>query len=293
MAAPLSGKRNLCFLRVGDTSTHREWMGDPATRSYDVWLDYYGEGDSSRWREDPVHLTDGPGTTKYARAQALLPELTRYEAVWFPDDDISVDAAGVERLFETFHAFRMLLAQPSLADGSHVAHEITRWNGSFVVRFTNFVEAMCPLFSREALRACAPSFTQSVSAFGMDMVWARMLGDPRDRAGMIDAAPVVHTRPIGAGTWRRPAGFDPPADRDRILAAYGVPWPFPFRTYGGVSRGEGEGASRVLAGGVRFLARMAAGAPRSVRWRRRYWSRTLKSVWRGRPGASSARSERR
>lgn len=282
MPAPLTGKRNLAFLRVGDTSTHRGWMGDAATRSYDVWLDYYGEGDSSRWRDDPVHLTDGPGTTKYARAQALLPELTRYDAIWFPDDDIATDPAGVEKLFATFHAFRLLLAQPSLADGSYVAHEITRWNGSFEVRYTNFVEAMCPLFSREALLACAPSFTQSVSAYGLDMVWARILGDPRDRVAMIDAAPVVHTRPIGAGTWRRPDGFDPRADRARMLAAHGVAWPFPFRTYGGVPRatsGEGPGT---LPAGARFLARMARGVSPSVRFQRRYWSRTLKSVWRGR-----------
>lgn len=282
MSAPLGGKRNLVFLRVGDTSTHREWIGDPASRTYDVWLDYYGEGDSSRWRGDAAHLTDGPGTTKYARALALLPELTRYEAIWFPDDDISVDPAGVERLFDTFHTFGLLLAQPSLADGSYVAHEITRWNGSFDVRFTNFVEAMCPLFSRAALEACAPSFTQSVSAFGMDMVWARMLGDPRDRVGMIDAAPVVHTRPIGTGTWRRPDGFDPQADRERMLAAYGLSSPFRFRTYGGVPRGAGGARGRTVPSGLRFLLRMAAGVPPSVRFQRRYWSRTLKAVWRGR-----------
>lgn len=281
MTAPLTGKRNLVFLRVGDTSTHREWIGDPATRSYDVWLDYYGEGDSSKWAGDPAHLTDGPGTTKFKRARALLPELSRYEAVWFPDDDISVTPAGVERLFETFHALDMLLAQPSLADGSYVSHEITRWNGSFVVRFTNFVEAMCPLFSRAALQACAPSFDQSVSAFGLDEVWARILGDPRDRVGMIDAAPVVHTRPIGAGTWRRPEGFDPERDRAKIFAAYGVTPPFRFRTYGGVPR-EGGPRPGVVPAGFRFLARMAAGVPPSVRFQRRYWSRTLKAVWRGR-----------
>ena len=282
MTAPLTAKRNLVFLRVGDTSTHRGWIGDPATRSYDVWLDYYGEGDSARWAGDAAHLTDGPNTVKFARVVALLDALTRYEAIWLPDDDIVVDAAGVERLFATFRGRGLLLAQPSLADGSYVAHEITRWNGSFEVRFTNFVEAMCPLFSREALRTCAPSFTEAVSAYGLDMIWARMLGDPRDRIGMIDAAPVVHSRPIGGGTWRRPAGMDPLADRVKILAAYGVEWPFQFRTYGGIPRAPGADEAAPIPAGLGFLARMAAGVPPSVRFQRRYWSRTLKSVWRGR-----------
>jgi hypothetical protein len=282
MTAPLQGKRYCVFLRVGDTSTHREWMGDPATRSYDVWLDYYGEGDYRQWAGDPVHLTDGPGTVKYARAVALMDQLRRYDAVWFPDDDIKVDPQGVERLFDTFTRRSLLLAQPSLADGSYVAHEITRWNGRFEVRFTNFVEAMCPLFSREALLACAPSFTESLSAFGLDMVWARILGDPRDRIGMIDAAPVIHSRPIGGGVWRRPAGLDQGGDRDRILAAHGVAWPFEFRTYGGVPRSAAGGEAAPIPAGLGFFLEFAKGVPPSVRYTRRYWSRSMKSVWHGR-----------
>jgi hypothetical protein len=282
MTAPLTGKRYLAFLRVGDTSTHREWMGDPATRSYDVWLDYYGEGDYRQWAGDPVHLTDGPNTTKFARIIALLDQLTRYEAIWFPDDDIKVDPAGLEAIFATFTRHRMFLAQPSLADGSYVAHEITRWNGSFEVRFTNFVEAMCPLFAPEALRTCVPSFLQAVSAFGLDMVWPTMLGSPRDRIGMIDAAPVIHSRPIGGGTWKRPAGMDPLRDRVKVLSAYGVEWPFKFRTYGGVLRGDDGSDPAPVRAGLGFLWKMAAGVPPSVRFQRRYWSRTLKSVWRGR-----------
>jgi hypothetical protein len=282
MTAPLTGKRYLAFLRVGDTSTHREWMGDPATRSYDVWLDYYGEGDYRQWAGDPVHLTDGPNTTKFARIIALLDELTKYEAIWFPDDDIKTDPAGVERLFATFARRGMLLAQPSLADGSYVAHEITRWNASFEVRFTNFVEAMCPLFSPAALRTCVPSFLQAVSAFGLDMVWPTMLGSPRDRIGMIDAAPVIHSRPIGGGVWRRPAGLDPQGDRVKVLSAYGVEWPFRFRTYGGIPFAPDGSDPALVPPSLAFMWKMAAGAPPSVRYQRRYWSRTLKSVWRGR-----------
>jgi len=282
MTAPLAGKRYLAFSRVGDTSTHREWMGDPATRSYDVWLDYYGEEDYRRWADDPVHLTDGPGTVKFARVSALGDVIGRYDAVWLPDDDLKVDAAGVERLFETFTRRNLLLAQPSLADPSYVSHEITRWNGSFEVRYTNFVEAMCPLFSREALRACVPSFTESLSAYGLDMIWEKILGSPRDRIGMIDAAPVVHSRPVGGGTWRRPAGMDPDGDRAKMFGMYGVEAPFKFRTYGGLLRGGGGGEAGFVPAGLGFLAKMAAGVPPSVRFQRRYWSRTLKSVWRGR-----------
>jgi hypothetical protein len=282
MPAPLTEKRNLVFLRVGDTSTHRDWVGDPAVRSYDVWLDYYGDGSSAQWRDDPVHLTDGPNSTKFTKIVELLPEITRYDAIWFPDDDIKAAPETLERMFEIFRRRRMLLAQPSLADGSFVSHEITRWNGSFEVRFTNFVEAMCPLFSREGLSTCAPSFTEVVSASGLDMIWPRMLGDPRDRVGLIDAAPVIHSRPVGGGKWRRPPGIDVDADKAKLLAKYGVEAPFKFRTYGGLAAAAQGEEPAPIAAGLGFLARMVQGAPPSVRYQRRYWSRTLKSVWRGR-----------
>ena len=204
MTAPLTDKKDLVFLRVGDTSTHRDWIrrpGDPLLRRVARLL--------RRLRRpvavagDAAHLTDGPNTNKFGRIVALLPELTRYEAIWFPDDDIRCDPAGVERLFDVFRRRNMLLAQPSLADGSYVAHEITRWNGSVEVRFTNFVEAMCPLFSRDALR-----IPRSVVPGGTLRLRARH--DLADDAGeparpdwdCIDAAPVVHSRPIGGGTWR-------------------------------------------------------------------------------------------
>jgi hypothetical protein len=282
MTVPLTDKRNLVFLRVGDTSTHDTWIGDPATRSYDVWLDYYGDGSSAQWAGALAHLTDGPNSTKFGRIVALLPELTRYDAIWFPDDDIKADPATLERLFDTFRRRRMLLAQPSLADGSYVSHEITRWNGSFEVRFTNFVEAMCPLFSREGLLTCAPSFTEVVSACGLDMVWPVILGGPRDRIGMIDAAPVIHSRPVGGGTWRRPVGLDSQADRTKVLGKYGVRWPYKFRTYGGIPHAADGADPAFVPAGLEFLRKMAAGVPPSVKFHRRYWSRTLKSVWRGR-----------
>jgi len=297
MALPLAGKENLVFLRVGDTSTHREWIGDPATRPYDVWLDAYTDLGATAWADDPAYVTDGRGTTKFARAQALVPELTRYEAVWFPDDDISVDPAGVERLFATFHSHGLWLAQPSLADGSYVSHEITRWNGSFEVRYTNFVEAMCPLFSREALVRCAPSFTECVSAYGIDLAWGGILGDPRDRRrkGRLEAAGRVRS---GRGSRTGGRKVRTPrlvrlsrVRRDPARAGKGRA----ARDPGGapLSREDGRGrlavgtlpAPVLVAHAEERLARPVTGAG-AVDARRSHASRDLggKGVWTGRRG---------
>jgi len=54
--------RNLVFCRVGERSLHGGWIGQPATRGYDVWLDCYC--DPGAWVGAPAKVTDGRGTTK-------------------------------------------------------------------------------------------------------------------------------------------------------------------------------------------------------------------------------------
>jgi hypothetical protein len=48
-----------------------------------------------------------------------------------------------------------------------------------------------------ALRLCLGSFRDSVSGFGLDHLWPALLGGARSRIAIIDAAGVIHTRPLG------------------------------------------------------------------------------------------------
>lgn len=273
-------KRNLLVARIGDRSLHRGWLGDPAARSYDVWLDCFGE-DAGRWAGDPARLFHRRGLTKWQGLSALLAEnpaaLDAYEAIWLPDDDLEIDAPGIERLFEAFHGLGLALAQPALRDGSYFSHEWTLESRRLYARFTNFVEVMAPLFSREALRTCVGTFSESVSGWGLDHVWPRLLGDPRDRIAIVDAAAARHTRPIGNGDWYRALGVSPGEESRRLAARYGISLPYRYRQYGGIPREAGPDRSAAIAG-PRFLARLAGGAPATQRLRRRYWSRQLRSA---------------
>jgi hypothetical protein len=273
-------KRNLILARVGDGSLHRGWLGDPATRSYDVWLDYFGE-DVGRYAADPARLFLRRGLTKWQGIAAVLaenPEALEYDAVWLPDDDLAAEPAGIERLFDAFHRLDLALAQPALADGSYFVYEWLLESSRFFARFTNFVEAMAPLFSREALRACAGTFTESVSGWGLDLAWPAVLGNPRDRIAVVDAAPVLHTRPIGTGGWYARLAVPPGEERDRVAASHGAEVPYRYRQFGGIPRAAGPDRSATIYPGPSLLLRMAAGAPRSQRFRRRYYSRQLRSA---------------
>lgn len=276
--------RHLVVCRVGPGSLHAGWLGDPQARSYDVWLDAVDE--AARPAPGGSALVSvGPGTTKWPRMAALLaqrPEAYDYDAVWFPDDDLAVDAAGVERLFETFHALGVTLAQPALSDGSYFSFPFTLENRAFHARFTNCVEVMAPLFSRAALRTCAPTFGESVSGWGLDLVWPRLLGDPRDGLAVLDAAPVRHTRPIGSGDWYRSLGVDPAEERRRLLAHHGVAEPFVHRQFGGIPRPGPIDRAAAVDASLGMLVRLAGGVPSPLSRGRRFWSRLAKSVGAGR-----------
>jgi hypothetical protein len=279
MPAPDRRPRNLVFCRAGDRSLHRSWIGDPATRSYDVWLDCYGD-DDHRYAADPARVTVARGTVKIQRMAQLLAEhsdaLRGYDAIWFPDDDL----ATVERLFEIFHALDLSIAQPALADGSYYSHEITLENRAFSVRFTNYVEPMAPVFSRAALETCRRTFAESFSGWGLDYVWPKLLGHPRDRIAIIDEAPVLHTRPVGVSAWYRGLKLDPMAELVATAARYGIRLPHRLVHYGGLPRGPVDRAA-FLPLGAAFAARVVSGAPPRMRGTRRYWNRQLHAMYHG------------
>ena len=279
--------RNLVIAPAGGRSLHREWMGTPGVRSYDVWLNCYESG--TRFDGDPVRILDARGTLKWQGMTRLLAEhgdeVLAYDAVWFPDDDVSIAAAEVDRLFQAFHALDLWLAQPALGDGSYYSHPITLANGSFTARYTNFVEVMAPIFSRSALRACGPSFGGSVSGWGLDRVWPRILGAPRDRIAILDAVPMVHAHPVGGGSWYASLPVPPKEEEARVAARYGLAPPFRIFQFGGVPREAGTRREAAIPSDLRFLWRIARGAPRSQWMNGKFWRRHWKSA---RGGARSA-----
>jgi len=281
---PGARKRHLVICRPGRTSIHRMWLGDAATRSYDVWLDAWD--DDAPWRGDPARVSVHRGTPLGPGVAALVaerPEALEYEAVFFPDDDVEMTPSDVERLFEIRRELDLDLLQPALRDDSYYSHAITLWNHSFEVRFTNFVEIMCPLFSRAAFAACLPVIGEDETGWVADKVWPRLLGLPRDRIAIVDAIPVRHVRPIGGNSQYARFGGEFQSRRQVLAERWGVSdLQNQFRHAGGIPRGGPLSRDAILPAGMRFAWLFVRGAPRSRLLDRRFWSRALRSLrgWR-------------
>lgn len=217
------GRHNLVISPIGDDSVHASWLSDSAARTFDVFLIYYGkrEGFGS---PDADHYLCRAGfkwelLDHVARQHRDI--LERYDRIWCPDCDIRADTATVNRLFELFDEYQLQLAQPAIAAGE-VSYKFLRKRSGVVLRYSPFVECMCPLFTREALFAVLPTFLESRSGWGVDWLWPRHF--ERRQIAVLDAVGVEHTgRLFRAESYQNLAklGIDPGREFDQVMARHG------------------------------------------------------------------------
>jgi hypothetical protein len=132
--APLSvPRRHLIIAPVGSKFNASRWLTHPQHASYDIIALYYGNHSSFTC---PLCLAtlQLPGTKWYLLNTFLKQNATfwselveRYDAVMVADDDIAMDTCVINRAFELFDAYGLLLGQPSLC---RTAWRSTFWQAS-------------------------------------------------------------------------------------------------------------------------------------------------------------------
>jgi hypothetical protein len=220
-------RRNLVIAAVGNSSQHNSWLPDSSARTFDLALIYYGD-QSGTFRSGADIYVERKGF-KFPLIADLCDELGQvldnYDFVWLPDDDIATITADINRLFEIARQYQLPIAQPAIATGD-VSYQSMRVQPNLLLRYTRFAEVMCPVFSRAALASARPTFRETVSGWGIDWAWTRLV-DCRQIA-VVDAVGVHHTRPLATGdAYRRFAqqGVSPSEERRRIMRCYGLRGP--------------------------------------------------------------------
>ncbi len=223
---PGQRRRNLVVVFANHHSLHLGWERDIADvdRTWDLCVSFYGSPEHYAHVGAAEFSSLQTATFKNRSAHAAFAAdspFWAYDRIWLADDDLMVGWRDINRLFALAEENRLLLAQPALIEGSHVAHGITRQQPGKLLRFTSFVESMAPLFTREALALCAPVFQNQRHGYGVDYVWSWLLGAARNRMAVIDKIGILHTRP-------QTTAFDPCAnarEEQALLSMYGVsPW---------------------------------------------------------------------
>ena len=199
-------------------------------RAYDVLLNYYHESDVHP-KADIAVVQAGTKTTSIRRLMELRPDLLlRYQAVLFLDDDVEIDAQGIEALFRAMTAEKLDLAQPALTSDSATAYAFLKSPpaGPGVTRVSS-VEIMAPALTRRALEGAKWAFAESVSGWGSDLLLGpavRSAFGPNS-VGIIGSVSVRHAAAVdlGAGAFYaflRRYGVDPGHEANRIAVDFGV-----------------------------------------------------------------------
>ncbi len=146
----------------------------------------------------------------------------KYDAIWFPDDDLSANAKTINEMFDLFMRYDLKMAQPALTKDSYFTHGITLENNNFVLRYTDFVEVMAPIFLCETLREVWETFNQSQSGWGLDNIWPKKINAGKRDLAIIDQTAVKHTRPVGGGELYNKLNISPHQEVRKLLIEYQV-----------------------------------------------------------------------
>lgn len=186
-----NSNKNLVISAVGDESLHRYWKPKKYD-SYDLYLIYYGKESTGHYQ------MRREGTKFHLIADALdTKDFSRYEYIWMPDDDIYLESSDITKLFLLAKEYDLWLCQPSIMGWYGL--EMTLHQRNCLLRFTNYVEIMCPCFSQYALQKCINTFRTNKSGWGIDALWNINLEHPTNKIAVIDKLIAFHTRPIGGG----------------------------------------------------------------------------------------------
>ena len=220
-------KNNLVILRAGNQTIHRSWekLNPPDQRNWDIIVSYYGDGVFERTFEDGLVRQR---KWKWSAIYDLIVEtgiIEKYDRFFFPDDDIMTTWRDINALFDIVQDYELAVAQPALTRNSPHSYPMTLKTDKLILRYTNFVELMMPCFSRDALRQCVGTFEGAVTGWGLDWIWHKVLGEPKNKMAIIDAIAMQHTRPPELGdAYKEMDGIkpDPQAELARNLARYGM-----------------------------------------------------------------------
>lgn len=188
-------KKNLVISTVGDKSIHKNWS-EP-NDLYDTFLIYYGDQEGFEGECNYYKRQNG---YKYPLIQQVIKEnpwIYDYEYIWLPDDDVYTTPLDVSRLFDIMKQYDLWAAQPSIMGWYSIDATLHQQNS--ILRYTNWIEIMCPCFSSKALKICEQSFNENNTGWSIEGVWNVLLNHPKDKIAIIDDVIVVHTRQVLTG----------------------------------------------------------------------------------------------
>lgn len=186
------GRKNLVFTSAGDHANLECWLGED--RDFDLWIVYYGN-ETDRYRDlGDFYLSrkGGKFPNLHHVYQHWEDHLKHYQAILVMDDDIIIDAAGINRLFQIRERHDLWLLQPAFDPRGKISHRITRVKPFTRLRFTNFVEVTCPLFRRDKLDEFMKTYEPGLVGWGIDLWFSDLFSIDNRKTAVVDEVTCIN-----------------------------------------------------------------------------------------------------
>ncbi|MBB6498947.1 hypothetical protein [Pedobacter cryoconitis] len=221
--------KNIVIAPCGNKSfLFREaWLKDESEKDFDICHLFYhnqiDHPDLYRGVDFFFHLKNFKYAMLYELLVNIRPEwLNEYEYFYFLDDDIQITTKDINQMFILAKTFGASISQACLSLDSYCSWPIFKRHQNCFLRFVGQIEVMAPLFHRDALKICIPSFIDNRSSWGMDSVWSKLLGYPEDKLIIFDSVVMKHTLPVGGGELYTKLGVNPEDEWHGIINKYGA-----------------------------------------------------------------------
>lgn len=183
-----SNKSNkyLVFTSAGDCHSVNSWL--TKHRNFDVFVVYYGDKNFSEQSDVDFFLENKGGKfPNFHYVYHMYKELIHsYDAVMIIDDDIILSGIDISQLFELSTEKKLDLCQPSFSSKGKISHLVTKKVPFSLLRYSNFVEVTCPVFSTTSLSKFMDVYVPEIVCHGVDFWFSEVIGDRRDNIAIID-----------------------------------------------------------------------------------------------------------
>lgn len=214
-------KPNLVIAVVGDESKHYQWLDKRFDPKFDLLLINSGTKDYRRDCHFYFEL-DGYKWNLIHQVVQENPWIKNYKNVWCAEDTISIDTFEINRMFELFDQYKLQLAQPSLSSIGMFTHPLTLHKENFVLRYTNYIETIAPIFNKMAFAKLLDTFIETKSGLGLDWVWPSILKN--ERCAVIDDVQILYQKRKKDNLYKKYSidNISPIAEKSQLLKKYGV-----------------------------------------------------------------------
>lgn len=222
-------RKNIVIAPCGNKSFlfRKAWLNNAVERNFDTCLLFYHDHIDNPDLYEGIdyffHLKDFKYKMLYEVLTGIKPQwLEEYDYFYFLDDDIDITTKDINQVFNLSRAFESSISCASLSADSFCSWPIFRQNTNCFLRFVGEIEVMAPLFDKDALKICLPTFIENRSSWGFDAVWSKLLGYPEDKLIVFDTVAMKHTLPVGGGELYVKIGVDPKEEWRAVTEKYGA-----------------------------------------------------------------------